>query len=191
MSRHGRPALGYHLHHALFVWCLCLGTSSQTSTLYAQESGSLRLGMRVRLTRPDQTPERIVGTVIAVYPSSMTVQTSRAPMTVRRETIQKVEISERRSSKKKGALIGAGLGVLAVVVATAAVRGDESCLFVDPCSPGKETALVSAVLFVPLGVGLGAAIAPGERWVPAKSPTLRTGHTHSRGGVQVGFSIRF
>jgi hypothetical protein len=126
----------------------------------------------------------------------LTIETSRNFIVVPVEAIQTVEISERRSSRKKGAVIGAGVGALAALFAAAMDEQEPLCLFGSPCSADpylsrQEIALVAAILFVPVGTGLGALIAPGERWVPAKTPTLGEARPPSWGGIQVGINIRF
>lgn len=182
------------------MWpCLAVVTTfvlSQNGWLHAEEPDSLSPGMRLRVTAPAQTPKRIVGTLASADPSSLTIQTSGKQIVVPREVIQAVEISERRGWKKRGALIGAGVAVLAALAIAASEDYSphefclESCATVTNGSFASEALLGIAILGLP-GAGLGAALAPGERWVAAKTPTLGMQHTQAEGGLRVGISVRF
>jgi hypothetical protein len=164
------------------VWCFCIGVLSLGTNAYTDEPETLKIGTRLRITAPSQLPKPLVGSLTAVDASVLVVDSSKQ---VRRDVIQKLEVSERRSWKKKGALIGAGAGVLAAAFLSA-ITNEE-----DLISPGEAFA-VGLVLFTPVGAGLGALIAPGESWVPvqALAPVAAT-HRHGSGRVLVALRIRF
>ena len=167
------------------AWCLCLGVSSQTTRLYAEQSESLKPGMRLRVTAPSQAPKRLVGILTSVDPSVLIIQTSKEPITLRREAIRTLEFSERGGRKKKGALIGAGVGVVAALIISATTKEG------DLLTPA-ESGLAAAILFVPVGAGLGALVAPGERWVPVPAAAAAPADsTYGRGGFRLALRIRF
>lgn len=146
---------------------------------------------------PAQAPKRIVGTLTGVDLSFLTIETSGGEIAVRREAIQAVEISKRRSWRKRGALIGAGLGVLAALVIAASEDYSPreicflSCATVTPSSFASEVLIGASVLGL-AGAGLGAAVAPGERWVAAKPLPQGSGSPLSLpSGLRLTVSMRF
>jgi hypothetical protein len=170
---------------AAIACCLCIGVSWQTTTLYAKEPEPLTPGARIRVTAPTQASRQIVGILTSVDPSVLTVQTSKEFITVRREAIRTLELSERRGRKGKGALIGAGVGLLAAALVAATTKQG------DFLTPG-ESFLAGVILFIPTGTGLGALLAPGERWVPVPAAALRpTDARYGRAGFQVALRVRF
>jgi hypothetical protein len=153
------------MRKAVIGTCLCLGVALPSARLHAQEPQQLSPGIRLRISAPEQASGRIVGTLVSVDAAVLTIQTSKQRIAVRREAIRALESSERRSSKKKGALIGAGIGAVAAIV-VALTDKQEPFLGSDPLFTREELGLVAAAAFVPVGVGLGALLAPGERWTP-------------------------
>jgi hypothetical protein len=142
--------------------------------------------MRLRVTAPDQFRQAFVGTLVADEPNALVVQAGGERIAVRRELIQRVEFSERRSSKKKGALIGAGVGTGAVLAMLLSVRSS------DFGGGNVETDRVAAWFAVGggLGAAIGAGVAPGERWVELRSPSFGD----QRGevsGLRFGLFTRF
>jgi len=184
------------MRSATMAWVLCLVVSGQITRLQADELDSLSPGTRLRVTAPAEAPRRIVGTLTAVDAHSLTIHTSSQFFVVPREAIETLEVSERRSLKKRGALYGAGAGVIAALIAAAVDEQKPFCLFGEPCSADpyfsrQEVAVLAAILFVPVGTTLGAVIAPGERWVAVKPPTRGAARTQSCSGIQVGINLRF
>lgn len=168
---------------------LCFGVSLAGLRLDAQELPTLKPGLRLRVAAPSQASERIVGTLVSVDAAILTIQTSKERIAVRREAIRTLESSERRSSKKKGALIGAGIGAVAAL-AVALTDKQEPFLTSEPLFTRAEIGLVYAVLTVPLGAGLGALLAPGERWAPV--PGASSSETAQAGPGRTGlrFALR-
>ncbi len=166
-----------------FLVCLCVLLNSPS---LAEETPTLRPGMRLRVTAPDQFRQALVGTLVADEPNALVVQAGAERIAVRREAIQRVESSERRSSKKKGALIGAGVGTGAVLAMLLSVRSS------DFGGGNPEADRIAAWFAVGggLGAAIGAGIAPGERWVELRSPSL--GDQRGKvSGLRFGLSIGF
>jgi hypothetical protein len=124
--------------------------------------------MRLRVTAPDQFRQPLVGTFVADEPHGLVVQAGADQIAVRRDAIQRLELSERRSSKKQGALYGAGVGTgLVLWMMLSVCNSDFGC-------ENPEVDRIAAWLAVGVGLGaaIGAAVAPGERWVELRSTSL-------------------
>ena len=169
--------------------CLCLCAGSLDARLIAQELPTLRPGMRLRVNAPGRG-KPVVGTLTAIDDTLLTLQTSKQVVLVPRESIRKVQLSQRRSWKLKGALIGAAVGALAAVV-VAATDKQEPFLGGDPLLTRDELGLYSALLFVPAGAGLGALIAPGERWTVVPSPGAAAAQRDRPPGLALSVRLRF
>ena len=162
-------------------------TGPQESQVLPNELEALSPGMRLRVTAPDQSSKPIVGTLVSVDSSALTLQTPKETVAVRREDISKLELSLRRSSKKKAALTGAAVGLM-LALASAATTGSD-----DWFSPA-DAALITGIVFIPVGAGIGALAGHGERWgpvLPANAPPAPAVRTHGPGGLQLGLSLRF
>lgn len=179
------------MRNGAIVWCVCLVVSSRGALLLAQEPERLEPGMRVRLNAPAQASQRIVGTLTGVDVSVLTIQTSKEEVVVRRDAIQTLELSERRGWRRRGALIGAGLGVVVAVIA-AASDDQEPFLFTGkPLFTRTDVGMMYGILAVPLGAGVGALVAPGERWAAAPSAFVGPAQGADRRGLQFGVRIPF
>lgn len=168
------------------VCCLCVGLVSLDGKGSPQGEQVLSAGTRVRVAAPEQMPKPLIGTVAFVDATAVTIETSDQRVVIQRDAIETLWLSERRSMKKRGAVIGAfaGVGFAAIVAAS-----DSS----DFVFNKGELFLATSVLFAPIGAGVGAIVAPGERWV--ESPTFRstgTGSYYQQGRrFQLNVSIRF
>ena len=152
----------------------------------AEDTPTLRPGMRLRVTAPDQFRQAFVGTFVADEPNALVVQAGAEQIAVRREAIQRLEFSERRSSKKKGALIGAGVGTgLVLAMLLSLCSSDFGCENPEADRIGAWFAVGGG-----LGAAIGAGIAPGERWVELRSPSL--GDQRGKvSGLRFGLSVGF
>jgi hypothetical protein len=169
------------------VCCLCLGLVSPDLRLLAQDVRALQPGTRVRIASGEVAePTVIIGTLGEVGPDSLTIQTSHGQVAVPIATITAAWRRTQPSQKKKGALIGAAVG-LAVAGVFAALASDESGWFPS----AGEVALSASLLFAPIGAGVGAIVAPREQWVtvPVSAPGADRWPTVH--GVRVSYSIRF
>lgn len=171
------------MRNASLLVCLCVLLHSPS---LAEDAPTLRPGMRLRVTAPDQFRQALVGTLVADQPNALVVQAGAERIAVRREAIQRLEFSERRGSKGKGALIGAGVGTGAVLAMMLAVRSS------DFGGGNPEVGRIVAWFGVGAGLGaaIGAGIVPGERWVQLGSPSF--GDERGKvGGLRFGLSIGF
>lgn len=167
------------------IFCLCLGVGS---TVSAQE---LAPNMRVRVGAPTVASKPIVGTITAVEPSVLIIQTTKERTVISRAAITTIDLSTQRSTRWRGAGRGALAGVAAAVVLGLTIN-DGHGGFID--IPTWLFVTVYAAATVPAGAGIGAAIADGERWSPmplgsVRVPEMSAGHTSRR--VQLGYSFRF
>jgi len=139
------------------------------------------VGSRVRLRVSGSEP--LVGTLTAVDSAHLTLARSGgdAPSVVARRDVTKLERSVRPSGKRKGALIGLAVG-FGAGFATAAALGNcsETPGVVEHCGDPVWSSLYGAAAGA-AGAGIGALLAPGERWaeVPMGAepagPGARTG----------------
>lgn len=188
----------------MLVVCLLMAVAAETS---AQTLPAFHPGERVRIAAPAQSPKRIVGTLTGMDSSSLTIATANDRIIVRREAIDKAEVSTRRSWKRKGALLGAGAGAALAVLAAATSSDKQSCSLLgcsDPscysnsgsCSGGSfltrgATAALGLMVFVPVGAGVGALVAPGERWTSIPAPAARPSVSGSSHSLRFDVSLRF
>jgi hypothetical protein len=174
------------------------------SVTQADESRPVATGLRVRLTAPSLSGKRLVGTVVGLDETSLTLQREggKETMQVPRGAITTAETSWRRSRKGKGAVIGALVGLGTAVVLGFAI-GENYCGDTPPelraimsslglvCLSKGETAGVLALVGVPAGALLGLAVAPGEKWHPSSVDRLSIRITPARGGAGLTVSLRF
>lgn len=143
-----------------------LAPSLPARNVLADDPPPLAIGARFRVT----TDHRLVGRLVAQDDQSLTLQVreDKAPVVVPRTTVTRVEESLRPSRKGRGAWIGAAVGAGSAVML--GVLGGDDCSGNNwICFSHTDVALVSAVLFVPLGALIGALAAPGEHWGPVPS----------------------
>jgi hypothetical protein len=148
-------------------------------------------GTRVRITSSDS---RLTGKIVAASPDALivSVKKGREPVTVARDAITRFELGHRRTSGK-GALRGAGIGLLAGGVGGAAlgVALDSP----DDWFSGGELAAGGAIVFGGAGALIGAlvgAASPGERWETVPTHRVRVGLTPRIGrGRGLALSVSF
>jgi hypothetical protein len=163
-------------------------------------------GARVRVTT---SQGRLIGRFLELKGEAFVLERQKgdAPekVTIDRRDVLGLEVSQRRSKKGKGANIGvlAGLGAAIAIGAL----GGESCssepvpadlphlsekLNQELCIGPGGVALLSAIVTVPLGALVGAAVMPGEKWSPAPVSGFVVQPMAARGGglglrVAIGF----
>jgi len=170
------------------VCYLYLGLVSPVPPELAQDLRVLQPGTRVRLASGAVAkPTVIEGTLREVGPDSLTIRTSDRQVAVPIATITAAWRMTRPSQKKKGALIGLAAGLTAAAAFALAVT-DEDSVIADSWAVSFAS---FSLLFAPVGAGVGAIVAPGDRWtaVPLSAPDADrypSGH-----GVRVSYSIRF
>jgi hypothetical protein len=104
--------------------------------------------------------------IVVTLPNNRNIQIPRAQLI-------KLEVNDAPGRKLRGALIGAAVGAgTAFLLAVATTRKD-SFIF---NSVGQNT-LLGSILLVPTGAGVGALVAPGERWRSVPVNTLTAART--------------
>jgi hypothetical protein len=159
---------------------------------------------RVRVTAPSVSGKRLVGTIVALDDTILTLQPQGAGEKIRipRAAIARLEASRRRSRKP----LGAGIGLLAGIGAAVAIHraADKTCeragnregadqagaLFT--CLGSSTAGLLGEILSIPAGALIGRAVAPSEKWEETTADHLRltVGAGHG-GGLRAGLAIRF
>jgi hypothetical protein len=160
---------------ALIVSCaLAFAALSFSSLAIAEDAPGippLAPGMRVRIAAPDVSAGRIIGTVTAVDAESVTLDIpgSSAAVSMPRDKITHLDVSESLRSRWINAAFGAAAGALG-----GAVFGGnhKSSLFHSDYSTG-EAATDGGVLGALVGAAIGALIPPGERWMSGGGASYR------------------
>jgi hypothetical protein len=165
-------------------------------------------GPRVRVTAPALSGKGLVGTLLAMDETTLTLQPQKGKdvLEVPRNAITRIELSHRPSRRGKGAGIGALVGLGAAVIIGVATGDDCGSLpqpapglwgFSDRlrrnlCMGKGETAALTAILTVPTGALIGMGAAGGERWVRTTPDRLRVAVTPTHaGGIGATVSVRF
>jgi hypothetical protein len=134
---------------------------------------SLTPGMRVRILAPDLSPSKVIGTIEQVSDDSVTlgVPGRNEPVSILREKIARLDVSEGPRSRGVDATIGGVIGAgIAAGACAAWNRSGQGHLV----STG-EVAGVCALFGSGIGAGIGAAIPPGERWKEMSAARYRVG----------------
>jgi hypothetical protein len=158
-------------------------------------------GPRVRLTAPSFSGRRLVGVLVGLDETTLTLQRpdAKGSLQVPRAAITKVEASRHRGRRGVGAGIGllVGLGATAAVYMTAGDRCEaapkDDLLPQLLCAVGTRVrALQNGILIVPVATLLGLVAAPGEKWEVSTTDRLRLAVAPTRGGgVRAALTIRF
>lgn len=170
--------------------------STGASSASAQSDSVLHAGVRVRL-KSDAGAQWVQGNILAVNDTLLTLETSprSSPVVVSLEKITRLERSLRRSWRKRGAAIGLGIGAATGFILSAT----ESCPPPDPeniwgdnCPDfGLAQDVIAALVVGAVGAGLGALVAPGEKWQPVTTGPLHVTVTPHAGGLRLGLSLSF
>ena len=157
-------------------------------------------GSRVRVTAPSFSGKRLVGVLVGLDETTLTLQRQEGTgsLQVPRAAITKIEASRHRSRKARGAGIGllVGLGTAAVV----GLAAGENCGAVPEdeylrrffCFDRGDMALLSGILIVPAATLLGVVASPSEKWEVSTTDRLRLAVAPARGGgVRAALAIRF
>jgi hypothetical protein len=160
----------------------------------ADEGSPPPSGTRIRVTAPGALGKRVVvGRLLSLDGETLSLQPSGGATTLEipRAAITRLELSRRHGQKAKGAARGLMVGVGAATVI--GVMAGHSCRPEEwLCFNKADTGLMAAVLTVPLGVLVGIAAAPSEKWDVYSGERLRVGVAPVRkGGVGGSVSVRF
>jgi len=167
-------------------------TASLAGSVLADEPVQLPLGIRLRVV----THRSVVGRLVAQDEQSLTLQPGggRDPVVVPRNAIIRVQKSVAPSQRGAGAIGGLVLGALSATVFGLAVGEDCSDRHsVDTLCFGRGgVMLASAAILVPLGLVIGVAAAPGERWEEIPFHRFAVSVMPRRGrGIAASVTFRF
>jgi hypothetical protein len=147
------------------LWVALVMLSLASASAFAEDVPllqSLTPGMRVRILAPGVTPSRIIGTVDRVSDDSVTLDVPgrNEPISILREKIARLDVSEGPRSRGVDAAIGAGIG---------AGLGAAGCALGNGSGQGHivstgAVAGICALFGAGLGALIGVAIPPGEHW---------------------------
>lgn len=174
----------------------------------AQAASETLVGQRLRLTTNGEGStgkvERIVGTLVSTDETGLTLAAASSgsgnrTLKVSHAAVTRAEMSTRKSRKRSWALIGAATGaviggVLGYSAPVDCSPNDFVCLLVYPKENQNRAqyTVAGALIFGAAGAGLGALIAPGEKWQDAGTQRLRlslapTPHRGARVAITLGF----
>jgi len=156
---------------------LFTGTASQAA---AQTPASLDVGSRVRLEVTGVSPRPLIGTILRLDETTLEIQggDQEDPVVVRRDAITKLQVSLGRQSRRRGAgigaLVGLGIGILPAFLPEPEVACYPNEWFCRTTPNGQrvqvplisKTAIGMVLGGIGAGVGalIGAAVPPGEKW---------------------------
>lgn len=141
----------------------------------ADDSSLPGLDSRVRVTASASRSGPLTGTLTGIDEKSLAVlpEGRSEAVVLERQDIRRVEWSVRPSRKKKGALLGLGIGFGAGLVGTFLL-----CDAYGTGCPAGEGAVFGTFygsLLGAVGAGVGALVAPGERWTEVALDRLGPG----------------
>jgi hypothetical protein len=123
---------------------------------------SLTPGMRVRILAPDLSPSKLIGIVHQVSDNSVSLEVPgrNEPVSILREKIARLDVSDGPRSRGVDSAIGAGIGAAVGAAGCALGNGSGQGHIVST----GAVAGVCALLGGGLGALIGAIIPPGEHW---------------------------
>lgn len=123
---------------------------------------SLTPGVCVRILAPEVSPSKLIGTVHQVSDNSVSLDVPgrNEPVSILREKIARLDVSDGLRSRGVDAAIGAGIGAGIGAAGCAAGSGSGSGHIVST----GAVAGICAFFGGGLGALIGAVIPPGERW---------------------------
>src|SRR5271163_842690 len=122
----------------------------------------LTLGMRVRILAPDVAPGKMIGTVTRMTADDVTLNIPgrTEPVSILREKIARLDVSDGPRSRGVDSAIGAGIGAAVGAAGCALGNGSGQGHIVSTGAVAGICALFGAGL----GALIGALIPPGEHW---------------------------
>jgi hypothetical protein len=138
------------------------------------DEAPVQVGDKVRVTiapagaaDPNRKPGRTVGRLVGIDADRVTLDEAPGRMVVARDSVLRLERQARKSRKAKGALVGFAIGAAAGVVTYYTFAGQCEDSVATGCYY-LTYALVSGAAFGIPGAGIGALVAPGDRWEAAR-----------------------
>ena len=157
----------------------------------ADETPPLEAGARVRVV-VSSGQGRLTGGLLAVDNERLTLQieNEKTPRVLPRAEVTALAVSAGRRSRGRGALLGAGVGV--VVGAVIGFAGGDDPNVDEGGLTASENAVEGAGIFGAIGALIGLAIPPGERWKEVPLDRVRVSLLPVRGrGVRVSVVVPF
>jgi hypothetical protein len=178
---------------AWFVFLVAAGLSLPTSVNADDRpaEGSPAPGARIRVWQRDRAPGPLLGTLLELGKSELTLRSQNGPdaVTIPLQAVSRIDVSVgHRGNAGKGALVGMAVGWLVIFLDVKRDPGE--------CAPaGKCAALFATFVGAPVGAltgGLIGSLVKTERWreVPPALPP-RDGATFGGPRVLTNFSFRF
>src|SRR5262249_28533007 len=183
---------------SIVVWMLAASLLLLPAVpVHAAEAPPVEAGARIRISFAAESGaaehagrvEKTIGRLVAIEPGHLTVAVEGrpSPIEVPLDSILRLERSVRRSKRGKGALVGGAIGM---AVGFFGMEADSRCD--DSTATGCDhtvAGVFAGILLALRCAGIGALVAPGERWADAK----RVGLSLSPAGRGVGLrvSVRF
>ena len=174
MTRYNNiPSPNIALWGALALLCLAASTAASAADEDVPLQQLLTPGMRVRILAPGVSPSKVIGTVEQVGNDSVTLNVPGRdePVSVLREKIARLDVSDGPRSRGVDAAIGAGIGAGIGAAGGALTNGSGSGHIVSTGAVAGFCALLGAGL----GALIGAAIPPGEHWKEVSASRYRVG----------------
>jgi hypothetical protein len=155
------PSLNTHMCGALVMLSLAFASASAADSDVPLQQ-SLTPGMRVRILAPEVSPSKLIGTVHQVSDSSVTLDVPgrNEPVSILREKIARLDVSDGPRSRGVDSAIGAGIGAAVGAAGCAAGNGGRQGQIVST----GAVAGICAIFGGGLGALIGAVIPPGEHW---------------------------
>ena len=146
---------------ALALLCVA-STAASSADGDAPLQQSLTPGMRVRILAPEVSPHKVIGTVEKVSDDSVTLDVPgrNEPVSILREKIARLDVSEGPRSRGVDATIGALIGAGVGAAGCAAGNGGGH----DQIVSTGAVAGICALFAAGLGALIGVVIPPGEHW---------------------------
>jgi hypothetical protein len=174
-----------------FAVVVLAGVLAAAAAARADEGTATEGAVRVRVTASDR---RLKGEVVSIDAAALVLRRSgeselaRIPLA----SITSIERRLRPSRRQRGLGIGFLAGAAAGAVAGFAAGDDCGRGGKIVCFDRRATAGAGALAFGLLGMAVGAAVAPGEKWEATTTEQLRldVGKT-AKGGVGARLTVRF
>jgi hypothetical protein len=160
-SHRNCPSPHVRLYSALAMLSLASASASATGGDVTLQQ-SLTPGVRVRILAPNASPSKIIGTVHQVTDDTLTIDVPgrSEPVSILREKIARLDVSEGPRSRGVDAAIGAVIGAGIAAAGCALANGSGQGHIVST----GGVAEVCAIFGAGIGATIGVAIPPGEHW---------------------------
>ena len=152
------------------------------STLRAEDAQTVAPGTRVRVFAEN----KLVGTLVRMNAEGLVLDVGGHARYVLRPAVRRFEVSARPSRKKKGAVIGACIGA-----GPGLFIGLLGTLFCDGGGCVVGSLAWGAFLGAVPGAAIGAAVAPGDKWVEVPIDRARLSLGPARRGAGVALTLSF